>query len=319
MGHYEGAVNMPGTGARIGLELRKMASGQLQAELALLGEKTTMVPLGTVRYRAPQLQLEQAGGFPGRLTISALREGDFLRGTLQLDSLRGEFVLVRRGDAAPRPWREHAVRLPGLSKAQSATFYVPDDTLTRHPVIVAWASATPAHLDQVLRLSQASVATLLLAPSAPADSAVAHATAAALQWLRRRPEADTTRLGAWGRGPTASEVAVAARRASASFLVLESVEVMDEAGSQPFRALGRARIPVFGFYAGRDTTLSVRESSRRLRQALGQRRGVQVRVFDSAWPGFYLPGRPAADGRWQWPQPTPGLWEGLEQWLRQLK
>ncbi|QIX61134.1 hypothetical protein HER32_08055 [Hymenobacter sp. BT18] len=315
-GHYEGAVGLPGTGVRVGLELRRTRAGELQAELMVPGTPVTTIPMGTVRYQAPQLQISQIGGFPGTLSISALREGDFLRGVLQLDSIRGEFVWVRRGEAAPRPFREQAVRLPGLGVA---TLYLPVDTLATHPVVVSWAPTTSPNLDRVMRLGKAGWATLLLAPAAAGtDSVVARQTVVALRWLRGRPEADTTRLGVWTVGSTAAEAAVGASQGKAAFLVVEQAALTEETMLAPFRQLARLRIPVFGLYAGRDTALNVRESSQRLRRALGGRRGMQVRVFAQAKPNFLVPGNTAADGQWQWPRPTPGFWEGLERWLKQL-
>jgi hypothetical protein len=315
-GHYEGAVGLPGTGVRVGLELRRNKAGVLEAELTVPGTTTTTVPLNAVRYQAPQLQLSQTGGFPGTLVISALREGDFLRGVLQLDSIRGEFVWVRRGEAAPRPFREQVVRLPGHGPA---TLYMPVDTLATHPVVVSWAQAASPNLDRVMRLGKAGWATLLLVPAAGGtDSVVARQTVAALRWLRRRPEADTTRLGVWAVGSAAAEAAVGASQAKAGFVVVEQADFTEETMRASFQQLGRQRIPVFGLYAGRDTSLNVRESSLRLRRAIGFRRGMQVRVFAQANPDFLVPGKTAADGQWQWPRPTPGLWEGLEQWLKQL-
>ncbi|SES83723.1 hypothetical protein SAMN04487998_0424 [Hymenobacter actinosclerus] len=319
-GHYEGAISYQGSELRTALDLRQTKSGQLTATLSFPQVSGLEFEAATASYKAPQLRLEEAPGQPGGITVQAVREGDFLRGVLGWgDSVRADFVWVRRGGAPAPGFRDTTltVTVPGRP-AQRLRLLLPDDTLPRHPALVLLTSAAdaPAAARRATHLARRGIAALLLPPAAPTDSGTT-LPVAALAALRRQALVDSGRVGYWGRGPATARVAAAAGQLpQPGFAVLEAAAAATRAEAAGYQVFNRQRIPVLAYYAGLDTTVQAAASARRLRPALGYRRGTQVQVVAGVTADFRRPGRTGSDGQWQWPQPAPEYWNGLVEWLK---
>ncbi|RFP67088.1 hypothetical protein D0N36_00985 [Hymenobacter lapidiphilus] len=297
-GHYEGAISYQGSELRTALDLRETKSGQLTATLSFPQVPGLEFEAATANYQAPQLRLEEAPGQPGGIVVQAVREGDFLRGVVNWDSVRADFVWVRRGEAPAPGFLDTTltVAVPG-QPALRLRLLLPDDTLPRHPALVLLASATdgPAAARRATHLARRGIVTLLLPPSA----------------------ADSGRVGYWGRGTVAPRVAEAAgQQPQPGFAVLEAAAAATHAEAAAYQVFNQQRIPVLAFYAGLDTTVQAAASARRLRPILGYRRGTQVQVLAGVTSDFRRPGRTGSDGQWQWPQPAPEYWNGLVEWLK---
>ncbi|MFD2787717.1 dienelactone hydrolase family protein [Hymenobacter rubripertinctus] len=319
-GHYEGPISYQGTELRVALELRETRPGQLTAAVSFPQVPGLEFDAATARYRAPQLVLEQHPDQAGSITIQAVREGDFLRGVLSWDSVQADFVWVRRGEAAAPGYRETTLAVG----TQRLRLLLPDDTLARHPALALLMppAATAAAARRATYLARHGIAALLVPVAAPAagppDSLAWQGAVAALAGLRRQAAVDSGRVGYWGRGPGCQQVAGAAgQRPHPSFVVLEAAPVATREAAQPYQVLNRLRIPALAYYAGLDTTVQAAVSARRLRPALGYRRGTEIRTIPQATAGFLRPARTGPDGQWQWPQPAPEYWTGLVDWLKE--
>ncbi|MBT9394719.1 hypothetical protein KLP40_16230 [Hymenobacter sp. NST-14] len=322
-GHYEGPVSYQGTELRVALELRETRPGQLSASVSFPQVPGLEFDALTARYRAPQLLLEQQPGQAASLTIQAVREGDFLRGVMHWDSVQADFVWVRRGEAAASGYRETTLAVG----TQRLRLLLPDDTLARHPALALLMppAATAAAASRATYLARHGIVTLLVPVAAPAplaaegpDSVALQVPVAALAGLRRQAAVDSGRVGYWGSGATARQVAAAAGRLPRpDFVVLEAVPAATREQAQPYQVLNQLRIPALAYYAGLDTTAPATASARRLRPALGYRRGTQIRVIPQVTAGFLKPARTGPDGQWQWPQPAPEYWTGLVDWLKE--
>lgn len=318
-GHYEGAISYQGSELRTALDLRETRPGQLRATLSFPQLPGLEFEAATASYQAPQLRLEEAPGQPGGIVVQAVREGDFLRGILSWDSVRADFVWVRRGEVPAPGFRDTTltVAVPG-QPAQRLRLLLPDDTLPRHPALVLLASAAdgPAATRRAAHLARRGIVALLLPPVALADSGAAWPVAA-LAALRQQAAVDSGRVGYWGRGATAPRVAVAAGQVpQPGFAVLEAAAAATRAEAAAYQVFNQQRIPVLAYYAGLDTTVQAATSAKRLRPVLGYRRGTQVQVLAGVTANFRRPGRTGADGQWQWPQPAPEYWNGLVEWLK---
>ena len=316
-GHYEGPITYQGSELRVTMELREVSPGKLEAEIDI----PQLPGLGFVAtrtsYQAPQLRLEQhRAGVRAGITVQAVREGDFLRGVLSWDSLQADFVWARRGEAAPRGFREQVV-----AAGQRLRLLVPDDTLPRHPalVLLAGPATAAAAVQRATYLARHGVAAVVVPISAATpDSVAGLAGAVALAAVRRQAGVDSSKVGYWSRGTDGLAVVAATRRQPhPAFAVLEGAPVATREAVQPYDIFSQQRISVLALYAGLDTAAQVPVSVRRLRPVLGQRRGTQVRVFPGANPDFLQPGRTRPDGQWEWPQPAADYWPGLLQWLQQ--
>ncbi|TGD81416.1 hypothetical protein [Hymenobacter wooponensis] len=313
-GHYEGPITYRGSELRVALDLREATPGQLQGDISFPENPGLSFPAGQLRYKEPQLRLEQDPTQPGGISLQALREGDFLRGVLSWDSAQVDFVWVRRGEAAPRGYREQEVKLRDVGLGQSATLRLPEDTLLRHPAIVVLG--VPAA--QAARLTRQGFVTLTLPTTIPTDSGATAAVSAALTLLRTQSAVDSSKVGLWSRGPATPWAVAAAAQAQpqATFVVLEGAPARTADEAKAYQVLSQQRIPALGHYAALDTSLNIPDNYRRLRGVLGARRNGMVRTYPRATAAFIVPGRAATNGQWQWPTPAPGYWEGLTDWLR---
>ncbi len=319
-GHYEGPISYQGTELRVALDLCEVAPGKLQADVSFPQVPGLEFEAARLKYQEPQLRLEQG---VGGISLQAVREGDFLRGVLSWDSVRTDFVWARRGEAAPRPFREQTLAVRTAGGAQAGQLRLPDDTVTHHPAValVAQPQTLAAAQTRAAYLARRGFVTLVVTaatPAQPTDSGAYQVAAAALAALRRQAAVDSGRVGYWVRGSLAPQVAVAAGKDKpAAFVVMEAAPAATREQAAAYLPLSRQRVPVLALYAGLDTTTNVRESAQRLRAALGYRSGSQVRVYPQAGSEFRQRGRLGPDGQWQWPRPAEGYWEGLVEWLRQ--
>ncbi|UOQ53391.1 hypothetical protein [Hymenobacter cellulosivorans] len=321
-GHYEGPISYQGTDLRVALDLREAAPGQLEADMSFPELPGLSFAATNLRYKEPQLMFEQPGQ-TSKVAINAIREGDFLRGIFTLDSIKTEFVWVRRGQAAARAYQEKAFPAPTNGSAQQLTLLIPVDTITRHPAVAlladeASAAAAAARADLLAR--QGFLAVVVPTAKVPeGDSTSIRSVAATFQALRKHPAIDSTQVGLWLRGPGAAELVLVTGllEPAASFVILENVAVSSADEAKPFQQVSRQKIPVLALYAAADTSLNVQDSARRLRTAVGTRQGSAVRTFAQANADFIVPGRLGSDGKWIWPQPAVGFTDGLTLWLRQ--
>ncbi|WP_157540925.1 hypothetical protein [Hymenobacter aerophilus] len=319
-GHYEGAISYQGSELRTALDLREVRPGQLTATLSFPQVPGLEFEAATASYKAPQLRLEEAPGQSDGIVVQAVREGDFLRGVLGWgDSVRADFVWVRRGEVPAPGFRDTTLTVTVSGQpTQRLRLLLPDDTLPHHPALVLLASATdaPAAARRATHLARRGVVALLL-PAASATDSAATLPVAALAALRRQAAVDSGRVGYWGRGATARRVAAAAgQQPRPNFAVLEAVAAATRAEAAAYQVFNQQRIPVLAYYAGLDTTVQAAASAKRLRPALGYRRGTQVQIVAGLTADFRRPGRTGADGQWQWPQPAPEYWNGLVEWLK---
>ena len=318
-GHYEGTVAYQGTELAAALDLREVSPGQLEADVHFPQNEGLSFPAENLRYTEPQLLLDSpAGG----TSISAIREGDFLRGVVALDSIKADFVWVRRGKALPRAYQTKQLPAVAALSLPALTLLIPQDTLASHPAVALFAApaAQPAARLRAAQLaSQGFVATVVALPQAlpPADSAMLQSAVQVLRALRRAPAVDTMRVGLWARGTAAAVVPAAAlARPKAAFVVLEIVSIASREEARPFQLLSRQKIPVLGLYAAADTSLDAKDSARRLRNAARGQRGTQIRLFPKADARFLLPGQGSADGKWTWPAAAPGYIQAIADWLK---
>jgi dienelactone hydrolase len=319
-GHYEGALSYQGTELQAVLDLRESQPGQLEADLHFPEIEGLGFPAVNLSYTEPQLRFEEATQ-PGGMAVTALREGDFLRGVFTLDSAKVDFVWVRRGQPEPRSYQQKQLAAPPRAGGQALTLFVPNDTTKQHAAVALFTDA--AHLSAVTgrasKLADHGFITTVVAVTPTAslpDSATLRTAAAVLLALRSAPRVDTTRIGLWAHKATAAAIVPAAVGSRAAFVVLENVPVASAEDAKPFQLLARQRVPVLGLYAAADTSLNARESARRLRKAVGSRRGSLVRLFPQADANFRVPGGLNDDGKWTWPRPATGYIEAVREWRK---
>ncbi|UOQ72543.1 hypothetical protein [Hymenobacter cellulosilyticus] len=323
-GHYEGPISYQGTDLRVALDLREVSPGKLEADMTFPELPGLSFAATNLRYKEPQLMFEQPGQL-SKASVNAIREGDFLRGLFTLDSIKTEFVWVRRGQAAPRAYQEKAVSWQANGRTQSLTLLIPADTVTRHSAVALLAdagSAASAAARADLLARQGFLTVVVPTSTVPeGDSTVIRSVAATFQALRKHPAVDSTQVGLWLRGANAVRVieTIGLTEPAPSFVLLENVEATSAAEAKPFQQLSRLRIPALALYAANDTSLNARDSAKRLRLAVGARQGSQVRVISQANADFIVPGRLSSDGKWTWTQPAPGFVDDLTSWLRQRK
>ena len=322
-GHYEGPISYQGSELRVALELREQPAGRLHATVRFPQVPGLEFDALTARYHAPQLYLEQPQPEQaGSLSIQAVREGDFLRGVVNWDSVRANFVWVRRGEAATPGYNEAVVSVAATEPAQKLRLLLPDDTVARHPalVLLAGPAATPAATRRAAYLARHGIVTMVVPVEVadPPDSSALRRPLAALAALRHHAAVDSGRVGYWAAGAAARQLVAAATQAPRpNFVVLEAVAATTRAEARPFQVLNQLGIPTLAYYAGLDTTVEATASARRLRPILGYRRGTRVQLIPQVTADFLKPARTAPNGQWQWPQPAPEYWTGLVEWLKE--
>lgn len=319
-GHYEGQVSYQGTELRTVLDLREARPGQLEADVHFPDVPDLDFSAANLIYTEPQLRFDE--GLPaGGIDVTAVQEGDFLRGIFTIDSIRADFVWVRRGQPEARSYQQKQLAAQPRLGTPALTLLVPNDTVSQHSAVAlftdaAHQGATTARATQLA--GQGFLATVItVAPTALPDSATLRTVAGVLLALRRAPATDTSRIGLWVGGNIAAAVAPAATllKPAAAFVVLENVPVASSEAAKPFQVLGRQRIPVLALYAAADTSFNMAASTSRLRTAIGTRRST-LRTFPKADANFRVPGSLNSDGKWTWPQPASGYVEAIRQWRK---
>ncbi|WP_227609803.1 dienelactone hydrolase family protein [Hymenobacter translucens] len=323
-GHYEGTITYQGSPLRMVLNLREAVPGQLQADVSFPEQQNTGFPAFNLRYNAPKLDFEQSpGGIVGNIKVEAIREGDFWRGEFTADSLRGELLLVRRGQPEARPYK-----LETTTGKQPVLRFISLDTTMQHPAIALFPDQLNAAtaLTWADALARQGFSVTLVIPEAgntpigpEPDTARLPLMRQVLKTLRQEARVDTSRIGIWAAGSQGYAAAVlAASHRQVAFLIAQSVGLSTATDAQPFRTVARQRVPVLGLYGNQDTLLNARESSRRLRNALGGRRGSQVRTFAQADHRLMQRGKISEEGKWEWPGLATGSVEEVLRWLGQV-
>jgi hypothetical protein len=301
IGHYEGSLQQPGQAElRIAFDIRHPSPGHYEAELSVPQAPTLSFVADTIRHRGGQLQLQRPGRSGQTLTLK--QDGDFWRGTLTLDSLKAEALLVKRGQPSPSVYR-----VEEIPQAQgSAWLFGPADTGTPGPALALLpdeASASSAAL-WADALAREGFIVLVLPP----DSSAA-AWPAARRLLHSTPGADTATVGVWAVGARGRSLPqqLGAAHASAAFIIVQNT-LLDAGSRAGFRELVRHRVPVLGLYGG--NTPLTRAAAASLRGALGGRRGSTVRVYRPAGADLLVPGILG-------PAFVPALPDELVKWLRE--
>jgi len=305
VGHYEGTIAPPGQEAlRAALDIRHPSPGHYAAELTVPALGTLSFVADTLTFAGKQLRLTR----PARpsQTLALTQDGDFWRGTLQLDSVRAETLLLKRG--VPTPIAYRIEELPQVNG--TAWLFAPADTSTPGPALAllpdaAMAAASALWADALAR-EGVIVLVLPVADSAAPATEISRMQAA-LRLLRTTAGADTANLGAWACGPRAAAVAqglVEPTLHRPAFLIAQNV-VLDQATRAAFRELRQAKVPVLGLYGGPEAN----RQAAALRGALGGRSRSAVRALRGTDSALLMPG-PVAPAL---PDGMPG---SLLEWLQ---
>jgi hypothetical protein len=299
VGHYEGSLRAGQLAeSRATLDIRHPSPGHYEAELTVAGASNLNFVADTILFANNQLRLRRPGR-PGQVLSIGL-EGDFWRGTLALDEVQAEVLLVKRGEPTPSTYR-----IEELPQAQGAAWlYAPADTQTPGAALAllpdsATVAAAPLWADALAREGFI----VLVLPVADSTTGLPQAQ----RLLRATPGADTAAIGVWAAGQRAAalaqELAAGGRTA---FFIAQNVPV-SPASRTVFRALQQRRLPVLGLYGGP----AAPADAGRLRAALGGRRRSTVHSYRDVAPDLRVPGGFG-------PHFGPGLPEEVVEWLRRL-
>ncbi len=302
VGHYVGSLARPGQpDVSLALDLRHPSSGHYEAELTAPTAPGLNFVADSVVFRQNTLRLTRPGR-PGQ-TLTLALAGDFWRGTLALDTLYAEALLVKRGPPDPSTYRVEEFPQPG---GGSAWRYAPADTSTAGPALAllpdaATAAAAPLWADALAR----NGFVVLLLPPTDSTSLVLAAghLRMSLRRLRATAGADPAHLGVWAAGRRAGTMAevLAADSIPVAFFVAQNVE-LTAAAKAAFHHLGTHKLPVLGLFGGSDADLAGA-----LRGVLGRRGTVLLRR--AAGADLLVPG-PLG------PTLGPGLPGAVAEWLR---
>ena len=287
VGHYEGTITPAGQPAvRAALDIRHPSPGHYEAELTTPSTGSLSFVADTIVFVGKQMRLKRPARPSQTLTLTL--EGDFWRGTLQLDSLRAETLLLKRGMPTPSTYRVE--ELPEQNN-RSAWLFSPADTGTPGPALVLLPDAAMGPVAAIWAdaLAREGIIVLVL----PAlDSATTETEAprlhGALGLLRNTPGADTANVGAWACGSRAGTLAQLLANPSGTrpaFIVAQNAEI-DAVNRAAFREVRRSKIPVLGLHGGKNAS----SQATALRNALGGSRGAPVRAYRGTGPDLLVPG-----------------------------
>lgn len=305
VGHYEGSISLSGQPeVRASLDIRHPSPGHYEAELTVPTASTLSFVADTIVFNNNQLRLTRPAR-PGQ-SLALTLDGDFWRGTLALDSIKAQALLVKRG--APTP---SAYRVEEVPQANgTAWLFSPSDTNTHGPALAllpdtATASSAGLWADA---LAREGVIVLVLPV---ADSATAARETPRLQTavrlLRSTAGADTANIGAWAVGARADvlpEALAAPDGPRVAFVIAQNADITP-ANRAAFRELKDRKIPLLGLYGGPAST----QRAAAFRNALGGRRGALVRAYRTTGPDLFVT-------KGLNPQFGPGLPNELMEWLR---
>jgi hypothetical protein len=299
VGHYEGSIKAGQLAeTRAALDIRHPSPGHYEAELSVPDAGNLSFVADTILFANKQLRLVRPGQPTQVLTL--VLDGDFWRGTLALDEVKAEALLVKRGPPTPSTYR-----VEELPQAQgSAWLYAPADTGTPGPALVllpdsTTLSAAPLWADA---LAREGIIVLVLPV---ADSTTGLKTAQ--QLLRTTPGADTATVGVWAAGRRATALAreLATGGWKPAFFIAQNALVVP--GSKAvFRQLMQQEVAVLGLYGGQ----AFNSSAATLRAALASRRGGRVLLIRPAGANLLVPGGLG-------PLFGPGLPGAVIEWLRE--
>jgi hypothetical protein len=280
-GHFAGTLQGPGQPAlRAVLEVRHPSPGHYDAELVLPEQPALSFVADSLTFTRDTLRLARPGR-PGQ-QLALVRQGNFWRGTLSLDSASYPLLLVRRGDPEPAVYRVRRDEVAGTT-APALLFSPADESLPGLALAffpsTGDAQAGPAWADALARQGH----TVLLLP--PADSLAAPALANALALLRRTAGVDTARVGAWVSGPSAGLLPLILAENTASrptFVVVQDMPAPPLAVRRDWHALAQQG-QVLAVYAATQPKAAVAQArvllgTRRVRQAPGN--ALQGQVID---------------------------------------
>ena len=305
VGHYEGSITVAGQPEmRAALDIRHPSPGHYEAELTVPTTSTLSFVADTIVFSNNQLRLTRPARPTQVLTLTL--DGDFWRGSLALDSTKAETILLKRGMPTPSTYRVEEL----AQDAGSAWLFSPSDTGTpgaalallpdteTAPAAVLWADA----------LAREGIIVLLL-PAVDSTSAPLETPRLqmALNLLRATPGADTTSIGVWAAGTRATalaEILTAPDGPRAAFVIAQNVSV-GPGTRTAFRELKKQKIPLLALYGGDNAT----QRAAPMRNAIGGRRGAQVRTYRGTGPDLLLPA--ALGSRF-----GPGLPNEVVEWLR---
>ena len=305
VGHYEGSISLDGQPAvRAALDIRHPRVGHYEAELTAPGDGTLGFVADTISFRNNTLQLKRPARTGQVLTLKM--EGDFLRGTLALDSSTAQALLVKRGSPTPSTYRVE--ELPQATG--SAWLFAPADTSTPGPALALLPDAETAPTSAIWAdaLAREGVIVLLLpavdSMTGPAETA---RLAQALKLLRGTAGADSATIGAWAVGTRAALLAqllVDDASLRVNFLIAQNAPVAPT-NRAAWRELRTRKLPVLGLYGG----AAANQPAAAMRQALGGRRSNTVRAYRAVGPDLLVAGGLS-------PRFGAGLPADVVEWLR---
>ena len=305
VGHFEGSLAQAGRpDVRVALDIRHPSPGHYEAELTAPTAPGLSFVADTVFFGGNRLRLSRPARLGQRLTLTA--EGDFWRGTLQVDSVRATTVLLKRGNATPNTY--HVEEIPQANG--SGWLFAPADVSTLGAALAllpdsATAAAAPLWADALAR--EGIIVLVLPVANAATPETETPRLQAALRLLRNTPGADTANVGMWAAGPRAAALAQAVAAPGGvrlAYLIAQNMPVRPEARAA-FRELKSRKLPLLGLYGGPGATAQAAT----LRNALGGRRGTAVRTFRTSGADLLVP-----DGLSS--RLGPGLPAGVVEWLR---
>ena len=286
VGHYEGSISATGQPAvRAALDIRHPRVGHYEAELTVPGTSTLSFVADTISFSSNILRLVRPARASQQLTLTL--EGDFLRGTLALDSGSAPVLLVKRGSPTPSAYRVE--ELPQATG--SAWLFAPADTSTPGPALALLPDAATAGSAAIWAdaLAREGVIVLLLpAVDSVTEAAETGRVRQAVQVLRGTVGADTASIGTWAAGaraPALARLLVADHSLRVNFMIAQnaSVTTPDRAA---WRELRQRKLRVLGLYGG----AAANQQAAALRQALGGRRGAVVRAYRAVGPDLLVAG-----------------------------
>ncbi|OGX84096.1 hypothetical protein BEN48_16550 [Hymenobacter glacialis] len=286
VGHYEGSITLAGQPAmRAALDIRHPSPGHYEAELTVPTTGTLSFVADTIFFNDNQLRLRR----PARPTqvLNLTLDGDFWRGSLDLDSAKAEIILLKRGMPTPSTYRVEELAQDG----GSAWLFSPSDTGTpgaalallpdteTAPAAALWADALAREGIIVLMLPAVDSA------SAPLETPRLQV---ALNVLRATPGADTASIGVWAAGMRAAALAESMTgpgALQAAFVIIQNVS-LSSGTRTALRELRNQKVPILALYGGSNATP---QQALLMRNALGGRRGAPVRTYRGAGPDLLVP------------------------------
>ena len=248
-GHFEGAITVMGRDLEIKVDF-KTAQGGLAATMDIPVQGAIGLPLSSVRFDTPKIRFELSAG-PGVAAFDGEVKGDEIAGKFLQAGAEGTFRL-KRGAAvkpeppkeAPPPYKQEEVKFKNGDQATLAGTLTLPATGGPHPAVVLITGSGPQNRDEeifgfkpfklladhltrngiaVLRYDDRGVGASTGSASQATSEDFSLDAAAAVAFLRTRPEIDTARIGLLGHseGGIVAPM-VAARKGGIAFVVMMS-------------------------------------------------------------------------------------------------